>query len=180
MTVPELIKRYRIAIHDQSTLRIFEPELCKRDNALEEIRAKKLEIIAYITEQEREAERKAAERRKKIDAIPGLKEIKDAIDDLDAWNYEFEASFDDRRGAGVGGLGVRPRPTVDIPALKEKYPAAAAYLRAENEAYKTNDELSSIGYRALDAIIEDHTRYAEAMEKMEAEISAFTDRHIWD
>ena len=152
----------------------------KRDNARDEIAAKKQQIMEYLkaerAEKEREAaeaKRKAQERQERIAAIEGLKEIQDAIEDLNRWHYEFEKSFED-----VGGLGVRPMPDYDIKAMRAQYPRADAYLKAEEEAMKSNYELSAIGRKALEEVI--FGDYVQAITTMDAEIKAFVDRHIWD
>lgn len=152
----------------------------QRDNVKEEIREKKQQIMDYLkaerAEKEREAQeekRRAQERQARIAAIEGLKEIRDAIEDLNRWQYEFEKSFDD-----VGGLGVRPMPQYDIKAMREKYPHADSYLKAEDEALKSNYELSAIGRKALEEVI--FGDYVKAMETMDAEIKEFTNRHMWD
>lgn len=152
----------------------------KRDNARDEIAVKKQQIMDYLKAEragkEREAaeaKRKAQERQERIAAIEGLKEIQDAIEDLNRWHYEFEKSFDD-----VGGLGVRPMPKYDIKAMRTQYPHADAYLRAEDEALKSNYELSAIGRKALEEVI--FGDYVQAIATMDAEIKVFVDRHIWD
>ena len=84
MTVEELVKRFRITKAENGKIRFWgKPEAAKyRD----EIRSKKAEIIAYLDAQA-EAKRKAYEERKaKIAAIEGLKEIRDAKYDLEAWH----------------------------------------------------------------------------------------------
>ena len=176
MTINEMISKYRIELvvkNGVEGLMIKGTAAVKRDNALETLRAMKPEIIAYIKAEKAEAERKSRERAERIAAIEGLKEIKDAIEDLESWRYEFDKSFDD-----VGGLGVRPKPAYDIQAMREKYPRAAAYLRAEKYSLKSNYELSSIGRKALETVI--YGDYTEAMEAMDAELKDFTNRHIWD
>lgn len=141
---------------------------------------RKQEVLDYFKGQ-REAEEKArAERQAKIDAIPGLREIQNARADLAAWNAEFERSFDSRYGAGVGGMGVRPKPKYDIPAMLEQFPIAAAYLKAEAESMKSNYELAAIGKQALESIINDPEHYTDALAKMEQEHHEFAERHFWD
>ena len=176
MTIKEMISKYRIELavkNGVEGLMINGTAAVKRDNALETLRAMKPEIIAYIKAEKAEAERKSRERAERIAAIEGLKEIRDTIEDLNSWRYEFDKSFDD-----VGGLGVRPKPVYDIPSMKEKYPRAAAYLRAEEYSLKSNYELSAIGRKALETVI--YGNYSEAMSTMDAEIKEFTDRHVWD
>ena len=184
MTIEQLIRRYTLSLTinpatNQEAL-LADLKAIKRDNATEEIKQKKAEIMEYLraekAEKERlaeEAQKKAKERSERIKQIDGLKEIQDAIEDLEQWQYEFDRSFDD-----VGGLGVRPMPEYDIKAMRQKYPRADAYLRAENEWLKSNYELSDIGKRALEEVI--FGDWQKAMEMMDKEIKEFADRHLWD
>lgn len=108
--------------------------------------------------------------------IEGLAEIRKAEAELSAWHRKFERSFEGENA--VGGMGVGPKPQHDIKAMLDEYPRAAAYLKAERNASKSNIELSEIGRKAeLEIIFGD---YREAMEHMEAAEKAFTERHIWD
>jgi len=145
-------------------------------NVFNEMKARKAEIIKYFEGERAEKERQYQERKRKIASIEGLAEIKAAYSDLENWYNEFEKSFD----GDCGGLGVRPKPEYDIKAMREQYHVADAYLKAESEAYKSNYELSAIGKRALEKIIEFPENYKETMEIMEAEIKDFTERHMWD
>lgn len=184
MTIEQLIRRYTLSITinpatNQEAL-MADLGAIKRDNSTEEIKQKKAEIMAYLkakkadeAKRAEEARQRAKERSERIKQIDGLKEIQDAIEDLDQWNYEFEKSFDD-----VGGLGVRPKPEYDIKAMRQKYLRADAYLRAEEEYLKSNYELSAIGQRALEEVI--FGDWQKAMETMEKEIKDFVQRHIWD
>lgn len=184
MEIEQLIRRYSLSLGTNPKTGeeglMANLDAVKRDNARNEIAEKKQQIMAYLkaerAEKEREAaeaKRKEQERQERIAAIEGLKEIQDAIEDLNRWHYEFEKSFED-----VGGLGVRPKPQYDLEAMRAKFHHADAYLRAEEEALKSNYELSAIGKKALDEVI--FGDYKKAMENMDAEIKAFVDRHIWD
>lgn len=173
MTVEELVKRFRITKVDGEKIRI--PQSAEALKALDEIRSKKAEIIAYLDAKE-EAERKAREERKaKINAIEGLEEIRAARYDLDAWHEEWEKSFED-----CGGLGVRRKPEYDFEALYKKYPVAHAYLRAESRARSENYEIAAIGEKALEAIIADQRNYEKAIAEMEQELGEFVKRHTFD
>lgn len=184
MNIEQLVRRYNlsIAINPATNQEGIKGDLgaVKKDNAIEEIKQKKAEIMEYLkakrAEEEKRAEearQRAKERAERIRQIEGLKEIQDAIEDLDRWHYEFEKSFDE-----VGGLGVRPKPDYDIEAMRQKYPRADAYLRAEKEYLKSNYELSDIGHRALEEVI--FGDWQKAMETMEKEIEDFVESHIWD
>lgn len=78
-----------------------------------------------------------------------------------------------------GCAGLRAKPEDNINELKQKYPRATAYLIAESEAYKDNYELSAIGKRALERIIngENHEMVLDDMKKEQHE---FCNKHIWD
>lgn len=178
MTTKELISRYDIfdPQNGNGTIGIRNKDAVMRDNAIDEIKARKAEIIAYFAA-ERKAEADAkAERESRIAQIDGLAEIKAAIADLEKWNSEFERSFE---GANAcGGFGVRSKPDVDIDALKQKHPRAAAYLRAEEEVYSGNYEVAEIGRKALEEVI--YGDYEKAMDEMGKDIKAYVDRRIWD
>ena len=180
MTPKELIKRYDIRDGEMmgkpGALFIARQDAVMRDRMLDEIKARKPEILAYFAA-EREAKRDAkAEREAKIKAIEGLEDIQNAIADLAAWQREFNASFDGEYA--VGGLGVRDYPHYDIDAMMQRYPQAAAYLRAKEYADKQNTELSIIGEKALNAVIDGN--WQSAMEQMDKDVDEFTRRHMWD
>lgn len=177
MSLSEIISRYNVvdgAAHGKpGCIGILAANLAKKDKVVDAIFARKEEILAFIAAEKAAKEAAIAERAAKIAAIDGLKEIQDALDDLAAWHEEFNASFDD-----VGGLGVRAFPQYDIDAMKAAHPQAAAYLKAESYAYKHNYELAAIGRKALEGVI--NGDWEKAMEDMEAELKAFSDRHMWD
>lgn len=177
MTITEIINIYNIrdgaTMGKPGAIYIANAKQATKDNMLDEIKARKPEILKHFADERARKEAEVAERKAKIDAIPGLKEINAAIDDLAAWRREFNASFDD-----VGGLGVRAKPEYDLDAMMAQYPQAAAYIKAEEYAHKTNYELSSIGKRALEGVI--NGNWEEAIDQMNKELKAFTDRHFWD
>ena len=186
MTTEQLIKRYDIKLEEVfdekkedyvTTGRIVvrNIKLAKKENVVEEIKCRKQEIFEHL-EAIKEAEKRAFEERERsIESIEGLKEIKDAMYDLEKWHNEFNASFDE-----VGGLGVRPKPEYDFNAMYERYPVAKAYLDAYNYSIKRNYELAAIGGKALERIINNHNEYREAIEEMKKDLYEFANRHAWD
>ena len=178
MTIKELIDKYGIEEatgEHAGNIYVRYGREAQRDNAVQEIKAKKPEILAYFAQRREAAKQAREEREAKIAAIEGLAELKAAYTDLIKWQREFEASFESEDG---GGFGVRPKPQYDIGGMLARYPQAAAYLKAEDEAHKSNYELSEIGKRALETVIAGD--WEKAMETMQAEIKAFTERHLWD
>lgn len=179
MTVREMIDKYHIKLvvdGDKKKLfihPIYAPKV-QRDGVLDELKAHKDEIIEAI-EYQNKIEREAYEaRQKKIAAIPGLEAIKAAIEDMEKWQDEFERSFEGE----FGGYNVRPRPNYDINKMLKENPQAAAYLKAEKYANKVNYELSEIGKRALDRVIEGD--WEAAISDLDREISEFVQHHIYD
>lgn len=178
MNTQELIQRYRIALkideHGQPNGNLVVYRADKA--ALAAIKAAKPEIIAALLAERDAGIRAQRERQEKIDAIPGLREIKTARADLVNWKLEFDASFDGENG---GGVGVRPKPKYDMDALHAKYPRAKAYLDAEDFAASDNDAKSAAGRKALEAIINGEN-YEQAIHTMNSEWSAYCEKHIWD
>lgn len=169
-----LVQKYKLTLYGEENIK-FGGTKAEFEKALPLLKEHKAEIIAYLKKQEADRKATVKERQAKINAIEGLTEIKNAIYDLNRWEEEFNASFDD-----VGGLGVRPKPKYDMDALYKKYPVATAYLKAEKEAEKSNYELSNIGKKALNKIIDCPENYIAIIEEMEREIKAFVERHMWD
>ncbi len=140
------------------------------------MKEKKAEIVRYFEEEREEKKHQYQERECKIASIEGLAEIKAAYSDLESWHREFEKSFDGE----CGGLDVRQKPKYDIEAMRKQYPIADAYLKAESEANKSNHELSAIGSKALERIIESPENYKEIIGMMNTEIKNFAENHMWN
>lgn len=173
MTIEEMVSRYNIVTRD-GKIGIMRADLARKENMLDTIVSMKPDIIKYILGKE-EARRKAAEERQaKIDAIPGLREIQAATDDWLKWRVEVQESFESEGG---GYVGVRPEPKL-IENVPERFPQASAYLKAEKYAQKENYELSSIGRRALERVI--NGDYVDAIADMEKELQEYSNRHLWD
>lgn len=187
MTTAELISRYNITVVTRiddslrivptGSLRVGRADLARADGSMDAIKAAKAQIIADWQAQQ-DAEREAYNARQaKIDAIPGLAEIRTAMEDQASWHREFRASFEGPEA--VGGLGIRPQPTTDIDALLSRYPVAAAYLEAQAFADADNDTKSAAGRKAVDAILSGSDP-AAAIQAMRTEWTAYCTDHIWD
>lgn len=184
MTVQELIQKYNITLQTKLTdkgwelsgmLAIREVAACKRDGKLDEIKAKKSDILAVLME-ERKAEKSArTEREAKINAIPGLREIKAAQEDMKRWREEFNASFESEAG---GSVGVRTKPKYDMAGLYAKYPRAKAYLEASDYSNADHYVKAAAGKKALEAIINGED-YEQAINTMKAEWAEYTADHMW-
>ena len=175
MTIEEMIRKYDIVIVEkdgEKKLAIRNVTGVKRDGMFDEIKANKESIIASIEEEQKKKIEAFRVRQGKINAIPGLKEIKEAKEKVEKFHIDFNRAMD--RGDGI--LPVYP--SVDVEALMEEYPQAAAYIKAEKESLCSNYELAEIGGKALERVI--NGDWEKAIEDMEKEISEFVERHCWD
>lgn len=107
----------------------------KRDGTLDDIKSCISEIVAELEMQKEAKEKAIAERNVKIEAIQGLKEIKSAVYDIEKYHNEFNAIMDDEYNDGVFPP---KKPTVNLKNLYEKYPCAAAYIKAEEWSLANN------------------------------------------
>ena len=183
-TLQDLIKTYGISLATEfkpgvgivptGKLRVSRGDMAKKNGDFDSIVSAKNEIIAMLTAEEAAKKEAAALRQAKIDSIPGLKEIRAAMADLEDWNKEFEASFKE-----CGGLGVRAKPVYDIDSLRAKYPRASAYLKAEQYKNARHYAKAAAGEKALEAII-DGADPDETIAAMELEWNAYCEKHVFD
>lgn len=184
MTVQELIQKYNITLQTKLTdkgweptgmLAIHEVAACKRDGKLDEIKARKPDIFAVLMEEHKAEKSARAEREAKINAIPGLREIKVAQEDIARWREEFTASFGSEAG---GSVGVHTKPAYDMAGLYAKYPRAKAYLEASDYSNAEHYVKANAGKKALEAIINGED-YEQAIDIMKAEWDEYTAEHMW-
>ena len=177
MTARELINQYKITISptDDSKLRILVNP--KDKAAIEEIKAKKAEIIETIKADQKARDDERNRRKANVESIPGLAELKKAIADWNEWHRALNASFDGPEA--VGGMGIGPRPK-HPDTIKEQYPQAAAYVEAQKVAHKANRELSAIGKKAVERFEDNPADWEAIIADMNKEIAKFTAEHAWD
>lgn len=173
MNVKELVEKYEITLYGKDKVQLKQVTLLKKDKMEKVVMERKPEIMAYLKEEEVQKKRSYEDRQEKIRAIEGLEEIQNAMREQIRWQRDFEISMS--RGDGI----LPSKPIDNIDELKRKYPRAAAYLIAERESLKNNFELSAIGKKALEAIINGED-YEAAMNRMMEEQKKFVDCHIWD
>ena len=177
MEIEEMIEKYSISPigygPNNGKIAVQNPPKSSVDRAA--LIARVPEIKKYFSDKKTAEDAERARREANIASIAGLKEITDLQEAMAKWNYEFEKSFDE-----CGGLGVGPRPQGDEKELLKKYPQAAAYLEVRRESEKSNDELATIGKKALDRFEDAPENWESIVADMKKEISEFVDRHIWD
>ena len=131
-------------------------------------------VIGDVADLQAEA-RAAREERIKAN-IPGLEELRASYDDIDRYSREFNRMMADEMNDGA-----RPPkpPRKDQAELTEKYPVAAAYLKAESWSMASHYAKSSAGSRAMKRI-ENGEDSRLAIAAMESEWSAHVEAHAWD
>lgn len=176
MTVKEIVETYNVRLASGGRLGIYNSRRVDADNALEMIKARKPEIVAYLHAQVEAAAEAAAQRQAKINAIEGLAQLRAALradaEYYDAFNRMMDDEYND---------GARPpkKPEVSPSEVAAKYPRAAAYIKAESWSYAAHYAKAAAGRKALEKIIDggDHESAINAMGK---EWSAHCAEHIWD
>jgi hypothetical protein len=173
LTVEELVKLCEII--DAGDGRLGCRNKYQAQKHLDELKTKREEILKYLADK-KAAEKAAAEAREaKINAIEGLKELKAAINEQDDYYHEINRRFENEALSSI----LPTQPTANIKELKEKYPRAAAYIKAENWKYANNYAKAAAGKKALERIINGEN-YEQALADMEAEWSAHCQEHMWD
>ena len=147
-----------------------------RDKAVKLVKAHPAEMqeikAALLAEQTEE--RETAERRRAFRAaIPGLAEIEAADEAFFAYRRAFARAMD-------SGDGVYPKPPKEnTDELRERYPMAAAMLRAESYSRAANYHKASAGRKAVERIL-DGEDWKKAISDMEAEWKEAVSEHMWD
>ena len=174
MTVKELVQICNITDAGNGKLRIYNENMGRKH--LAEIKARKPEILAFLSEQKVSEERARKEREEKISAIPGLKELEAAIKEHEDYKSAFYRMMDDEYNDGANPPAM---PKSNIDDLSSKYPRAAAYIKAVAYSYASHYAKSAAGRKAVERIIngEDHEK---VLAEMEAEWLAYCENSIWN
>lgn len=173
MTVNELVKLCDIA--DAGNGQLIVKNIIQGKKHLEEIKASKPEILAYLAEKKATEEAARKEREAKINSIEGLKELKAAINDEEEYYNEFNRRMENEALSSF----LPARPEISSKDLAAKYPRAAAYIKAENWSLASHYAKVSAGKKALERIINGEN-HEQVLADMEAEWSAHCEEHIWD
>lgn len=177
MTAKEIIKKYELFESDGKLgIPAYSMEAVKQANMLEEIKARKEEILAEIQSAADKRKLEAKERQEKIDAIDGLKEIESLQRAWAEYHRKFNEMMDDEYNDGVNPPVCPQKKTED---LLEKYPTAAAYLKAKSYADAAHFKKSAAGSKAIERIINGEDP-KKALADMEAEWKEYCDKHMWD
>ena len=178
MELKEAVKKYGVSLYNPSAeyraennlpdgelLYVENIDLLKSDGMSDFIRENKQEIIDFLKESEA-----------KIAAVPGLKEIETSEKEWRKFRYNFNDAFDSENAAGIQAN--LKMPDSDPAALRKKYPQADAYLQMKDLAGSYNFELSAIGNKAIEMVIDGD--WQEALEYADREQQKFVEKHQWD
>jgi hypothetical protein len=108
--------------------------------------------------------------------FPGLAEIRAAREDEMRYQEQFNEMMEDENNDGA----MPPRPIkTKSSELLAKYPAAAAYLHAEDFSLSSHFAKVAAGKRAIDRLMAGKD-YKSIIEKMENEWTEYCNEHVWD
>lgn len=127
-------------------------------------------------EEQKEKERAEAERNAKIVAIEGLDEIRDAIKVENEYIKKYDKMIED---GDIDGAIALKLPDVLSARLKDKYPRADAYLKAESWSRDEQFVKSDYGRKAMERIINGDD-YKQAIKDMEDDYNSYIMEHIFD
>lgn len=182
MNAKEMIEKYQLRLFGKNSIEI-PPHIGKKMTKAEiaAVREAKDEILAILTAGKKakwEAEEKARQEAvvRLAANVPGLEALRDALSRQEMYREAFARMMDDEMNDGANPP---QKPVDDIAALRAEYPAAAAYLKAENWECASHYAKSAAGRKAKQAIA-DGADYSGALAQMEAEWQAHTEKHIWD
>lgn len=175
MTTAELVKKYGICISRGGLMARWGEEVA-RDNMQDELMARKQEVMDYLNNLAAEKERAAAERERKLNGIEGLQELRNAISTAEGYAEAFSVAM---QNEDQDGAFMPQKPKNNVAALRERYPRAAAYIKAESWSFASNDAKSSAGRKAKESILNGDD-YTQALEQMEKEWTDYCNDHIWD
>jgi hypothetical protein len=174
MDIKNLIKICKIESTKEGNLKIWNVKDGKIH--FDEIKAKKPEILNYLIKQEEQKQAAYKARELKIKSIEGLTELQNAINAELSYSKAFNRMMEDEYNDGVNPPS---KPKNSSTELKQKYPRAAAYIKAENWSFTNHYAKSSAGNRAKERIINGED-YNTVITEMEKEWSNHCNEHIWD
>lgn len=167
--IREFVEKYEAGCNDGYHIRYRKPSEYTIDEIKAYVAENKQSIIAEIKKIESEKEANRPENK-----IDGYKEIKELKNQWYIYNEELNKMLDD----GMPCMHTK-RPEIKVEDLYEKYPVAAAYIKAENWEMSPNYAKSGAGRRAKKRIIDGEDHKA-VIDNMEAEWSAHCEKNMWD
>lgn len=107
----------------------------------------------------------------------GIAKIDDLVDRWVEYHDAFNRSFEGE--SSIGGMTSVKRPEIKIEDLEAKFPRAPAYRKAVAMSNKSNYEMSKIGLRAVERILNEDD-YEKVITDMEKDLDEYLARHEFD
>jgi TolA-binding protein len=148
--IADYVYRYSIQLAPGGMLRIPGGSALKQ-NEKDWIRDNKSKIVAYLEKQIQDKK----DRQKKIESIPGLKEVEKALDEMEEYRIKLN------RAIHSGSSKAPMKPKHDIDEMRKKYPVAFLWIKAESFLNASNDRKYSAGKQAQDFILDGDLKKAE-------------------
>lgn len=167
-----IIRKYNIRLTDDKKSLAADKKLGERD--ADYVNEHKDEIIQILLDKEAREERAAKAYREKLKAIEGLDELERAITDWSDYNRAMSRYIE--RDC-TGKAPVKPSNTVE--ELSEKYPRAAAFIKADQWSYSAHYFKATCGDKAKCRIL-DGDNYKEAIADMKAAWAQYTEERAFD
>jgi len=171
--IEAIIRKYKITDKGNGMLSVA---VRPSESEMDLLKRIKPEVLAYFAEEKARKQARREARQAKINAIEGLQELRNALDDEARYARAFDRMMENECNDGVNPP---KRPTVKSADLKEKYPRAAAYIKAENWSFSNNYAKSAAGEKAMKRIV-DAEDYETVLADMETAWSAHYKERMWD
>lgn len=172
-SIQEIIEDWQV-FRNGENIKFLKPNGIADNDALALMKSRKPEIIAHLLEVETEQEKAIATRKAKIAAIPGLKKLQETVC---AWE-NYHVSWN--RFMENDAIGIAPqKPHETTEEVSDSYPAAAAYIIAQNYSYSANYNKAQTGKKALNEIIENPTNHIEIIANMNQEWKQYCLKGKW-
>lgn len=168
----KMIEKYNIKLHADKDKLVVDGKIGKNAKDTKYVQEHKAEIIDILKQKELAEEQQRLEHRRKIESIEGLVELQTAISDWNKYNNAMSRYID--RDC-IGTAPVKPAVTVD--ELTEKYPRAAAYIKADQWSYSSHYYKASCGERAKKAIL-DGDNYKDVIADMKSAWKKYTEESV--
>jgi hypothetical protein len=169
-----LIERWKMKVEvvdGEEKLQVTPPSQQELNKWINHIKNNKTLIINEIKKIKAEEEQRKAN----IEAIEGLRELQQAINDKLNYRYEWNRRMEDEALSSI----MPEKPAVSVVELKAKYPRAAAYITAEGWSRSSNSGKRQAGKKALERIIAGEN-HEQVLADMEAEWSEYVRARMWD
>ena len=169
-----LIERWKMKVEvvdGEEKLQVTPPSQQELNKWINHIKNNKTLIINEIKKIKAEEEQRKAN----IEAIEGLRELQQAINDELNYRYEWNRRMEDEALSSISPK----KPIVSVAELKKRFPRAAAYVKAENWTQSNNSGKRQAGKKALERIIAGEN-HEQVLADMEAEWSEYAKERMWD